>query len=54
MRGIKLKGARRPLRFPLREIRMWYDDGLMLSFMLPPGCYATTVLSEVMKSGQER
>jgi tRNA pseudouridine13 synthase len=50
IRGIKLKGARRPLRFPLREVKAWYDDGLMLSFALPPGCYATTVLAEVMKA----
>jgi tRNA pseudouridine13 synthase len=50
VRGIKLKGARRPLRFPLREVEAWYDEGLMLSFVLPPGCYATTVLAEVMKA----
>jgi tRNA pseudouridine13 synthase len=50
VRGIKLKGARRPLRFPLREVKTWYDDGLMLSFALPSGCYATTVLAEVIKA----
>ena len=47
--GMRLKGARRPLRVPLGEARAWLDDGLMLSFSLPPGCYATVVLAEVMK-----
>ncbi|MBN1581491.1 MAG: tRNA pseudouridine(13) synthase TruD [Anaerolineae bacterium] len=49
-RAAKFKGARRPLRFPLRESKIWYDDGLMISFVLPPGCYATVVLDEIMKS----
>jgi len=47
--GVRLKGARRPLRVPLREVRVWYDEGLMLSFVLPPGSYATVVLSEIIK-----
>jgi tRNA pseudouridine13 synthase len=59
--GLQLKGARRPLRFPLREARVEYDAGrdpggaqpsLVLSFSLPAGCYATVVLAEVMKAGQ--
>jgi tRNA pseudouridine13 synthase len=49
LRGLKLKGARRPLRFPLREVELSYDKGLLLSFALPPGCYATAVLREVIK-----
>ena len=49
LRGLKLKGARRALRFPLREVELGYDQGLLLTFALPPGCYATTVLAEVMK-----
>jgi tRNA pseudouridine13 synthase len=53
MRGLKLKGARRPLRAPLSEVKTWYDDGLMLSFTLPPGCYATVVLAEVTKAGDD-
>lgn len=53
VRGIKLKGARRPLRFPLDEVKAWYDEGLMLSFSLPAGCYATTVLAEVMKVDEQ-
>jgi len=53
--GLKIKGARRALRIPLDEYRVVYDEGLMLSFALPPGSYATTVLGEVMKvpSGAE-
>jgi tRNA pseudouridine13 synthase len=47
--GIRLKGARRPYRIPLTEIKLGRDDGLMLSFRLPPGSYATEVLREVMK-----
>ena len=49
--GMKFKGARRPLRFPLHEVEVGYDAGLLLSFTLPRGCYATTVLAEVMKEG---
>ena len=44
------QGARRPLRFPLHEAKLWYDEGVMLSFSLPPGCYATVVLAELTKS----
>ncbi len=51
MKGLKLQGARRPLRIPLRETKLWYDEGIVLSFSLPPGSYATTVLAEVMKTG---
>ncbi|MBN1639801.1 MAG: tRNA pseudouridine(13) synthase TruD [Anaerolineae bacterium] len=50
LRAVRLRGARRPLRIPLSGARVWYDEGLMLSFELPPGCYATTVLDEVIKS----
>jgi tRNA pseudouridine13 synthase len=55
--GLRIKGARRPLRVPLDDYRVWYDEGLMLSFTLPPGAYATIVLDEVMKErldGEER
>ena len=47
-----LRGARRPLRFPVSDVDVSYDDGVVLSFFLPKGCYATTVLDEVMKVGQ--
>jgi tRNA pseudouridine13 synthase len=49
LRGLKLKGARRALRFPLHDVGLGYEQGLVLTFALPPGCYATTVLAEVMK-----
>jgi tRNA pseudouridine13 synthase len=51
--GLRVKGARRPLRVPLDAYRVWYDEGLMLSFALPPGSYATIVLDEVMKERLE-
>jgi tRNA pseudouridine13 synthase len=52
LRGLKLKGARRPLRFPLGDVSAEMDDqGLVVSFVLPPGCYATVVLREIMKAG---
>jgi len=47
--GVKLKGARRPFRFPLADVQVGWEDGLLLSFRLPPGSYATEVLREVMK-----
>jgi len=47
-------GARRPLRFPLEQLRLEpaTDDAgrfLELRFSLPPGCYATAVLREMCK-----
>jgi len=47
--GIKAKGERRALRFPVHEPELWYDEGVMLRFWLTKGCYATTVLGEIMK-----
>lgn len=47
--GLRAEGARRPLRIPLEEVELWYDEGLMLRFDLPPGSYATNVLREVIK-----
>jgi tRNA pseudouridine13 synthase len=49
VRGLKLKGARRALRVPLHEAQVGYDEGLELSFVLPPGSYATVVLREICK-----
>ncbi len=48
--GPKAPGARRPLRFPLLEPELWYDEGLVLAFELPKGCYATNVLAEITKT----
>jgi tRNA pseudouridine13 synthase len=47
--GLKIQGARRPYRFRLNEARIWWEDGLMISFALQPGAYATTVMAEIMK-----
>ena len=47
--GLNFKGARRPLRVPLREVAVSWDDGLVLQFQLPSGSYATQVLREVTK-----
>lgn len=50
--GLKLSGERRPLRIPLEQIQCKTEQQqtLHLSFALPAGCFATTVLREVMKS----
>lgn len=53
----KLKGGRRPLRFPLSELQL--TDGhdasdyyIQLEFTLPAGCYATAVIREILKTDQ--
>jgi tRNA pseudouridine13 synthase len=48
--GIKARGERRALRFQVHEPELWYDDGVMLRFWLPKGCYATALLTEIMKT----
>jgi tRNA pseudouridine13 synthase len=47
--GLKLRGARRPYCFRPGAAKMWWDEGLMISFELQPGMYATTVMAEIMK-----
>jgi tRNA pseudouridine13 synthase len=47
--GIKARGGRRALRFPVHEPALWWDEGLMLRFWLSKGSYATSLLAEVMK-----
>ena len=48
--GLAMDGERRPLRVPLREPSAMMDnDALILSFALPRGSYATSVLREVVK-----
>lgn len=46
------RGERRPFRVPLRDLT-WSLEGtaLTVSFMLPPGAYATSLLRELMKTG---
>jgi tRNA pseudouridine13 synthase len=47
--GIKARGERRALRFQVHDPELWYDEGVLLRFSLPKGCYATAVLAEIMK-----
>jgi len=48
--GLKVRGARRPYRCKIAQAKAWWEDGLMLSFELAPGTYATTVMAEIMKN----
>lgn len=49
-KGLAMSGERRPLRVPLTEADARIeDDDLMLSFALPKGSYATSLLREVIK-----
>lgn len=55
--GVKLDGARRPLRIPLAEweVKAGKDERgayISLLFSLPPGSYATSVTREVCKSSK--
>lgn len=50
--GFRLNGGRRPYRIPLAEVDLAWDEGLRVSFTLPPGSYATIVLREVMKNDE--
>ncbi len=53
MPGLHMEGGRRPLRVPLREFRMELEgNDLFLSFFLPKGAYATTLLREIMKNDE--
>lgn len=53
--GLDMEGERRPLRVPLGEFTVSAEaEGvLLLTFSLPKGSYATTVLREVMKSDRD-
>jgi tRNA pseudouridine13 synthase len=53
MFGIRLRGARRPLRIPLESVEM-REQGtdLDFAFFLPHGSYATVVLREIMKKDE--
>jgi tRNA pseudouridine13 synthase len=51
--GMPLQGERRAIRFRLAEERvelLRQEQALLVSFVLPPGCFATTVLGEITKS----
>jgi tRNA pseudouridine13 synthase len=47
--GLKIRGSRRPYRFKLKDVKLWWDDGLVVSFELQPGTYGTRVMAEIMK-----
>jgi len=42
-------GYRREMRFKLEGINAFVDDGIVVEFALPKGCYATAVLRELIK-----
>jgi tRNA pseudouridine13 synthase len=48
--GLRIRGGRRPLRVPLKALRVESEDAgvLRLRFELPPGSYATVVLAELL------
>jgi len=50
MPRLRLEGGRRPLRVQVQDLS-WRVEGpdLCLEFFLPKGCYATTLLRELMK-----
>ncbi len=49
--GLAMEGERRPLRVPIQSPEAIPDGGdLIVSFSLPKGSFATTVLAEVMKT----
>jgi tRNA(Glu) U13 pseudouridine synthase TruD len=33
----------------VKAVQIWWDEGLMVSFELEPGAYATAVMAEMMK-----
>jgi tRNA pseudouridine13 synthase len=51
--GLSMEGERRPLRVPIQTHECATEgEDLLLAFSLPKGCFATTVLDEVMKTGE--
>ncbi len=49
--GLAMEGERRPLRVPIQEPQCHQQDNdIVLTFSLPKGSFATTVLGEVMKA----
>jgi len=49
--GLAMEGERRPLRVPIQAPECIREkDSLLVTFSLPKGSFATTVLSEIMKT----
>jgi tRNA pseudouridine13 synthase len=43
-------GLRRAIRFKIWDVKVDYkDEGVLMEFSIPKGCYATAVLREIMK-----
>jgi len=52
--GLPCRGERRPLRIRISEVTVREEEGAVcLSFFLPRGAFATSVLREIFKPGQE-
>lgn len=52
--GIRMRGARRPLRVPVADFALRVESGVLhLGFGLPAGSYATVVLEELLGSAPE-
>jgi tRNA pseudouridine13 synthase len=50
VKGLRLRGDRRPLRVPLADIEVRpVGEDVVVAFALPSGAYATLVLAEIMK-----
>ncbi|MEE8143713.1 MAG: tRNA pseudouridine(13) synthase TruD [Planctomycetota bacterium] len=57
VKGLHLKGTRRPYRIPALDVELSEEDQgrtLVLGFTLPPGSYATILLEQLMGAGQTR
>jgi tRNA pseudouridine13 synthase len=51
VKALRLRGDRRPLRFPLTDAQIAAEGAdLVVSFQLPSGAYATVVLAEITKT----
>jgi len=51
VKALRLRGDRRPLRFPLSEVEVQpVGQDITVRFTLPSGAYATVALGEIMKS----
>ncbi|MHC4341619.1 MAG: tRNA pseudouridine(13) synthase TruD [Planctomycetota bacterium] len=50
--GLRARGKRRSLRIPLRDIasESLEETAYRVEFTLPPGCFATVVMREILKS----
>ena len=54
LRSLRLSGARRPLRIPLRETTLTREaDRVELGVVLPPGAYVTVLLDQLFPDGVE-